>query len=226
MFAPLRPTASSQQGFTLVEIAIVLVIVGLLLGSVLKGQEVITQARVKNALNDFNGATAATFSYRDRYGATPGDDGNANPRWQEAKNGGHDGQLSGAYNATPPLEPGSMSVDNHQNESLNFWWHLRLSGFIAGPTQGAGAASQPSNVVGGILGVQTGAIGLNGNVICSSNIPDKIAVAIDTQLDDQRPNSGTVRAHSQAGTSSPATGAASQHYIENGSSQYLLCRSL
>ena len=43
-----------QSGFTLVEIAIVLVIIGLLLGGVLKGQELITQAKIKNVANDLN----------------------------------------------------------------------------------------------------------------------------------------------------------------------------
>ena len=55
-----------QCGFTLVEIAIVLVIIGLLLGAILKGQEMITQARIKNVINDFNGISAAYASYQDR----------------------------------------------------------------------------------------------------------------------------------------------------------------
>ena len=60
-----------QAGFTLVEIAIVLVIIGLLLGGILKGQEMITQARIKNVVNDFNGITAAYFAYQDRYRSRP-----------------------------------------------------------------------------------------------------------------------------------------------------------
>src|SRR5665647_40387 len=73
-----------QTGFTLVEIAIVLVIIGLLLGGILKGQEMITQAKIKNVINDMNGITAALNSYQDRYRALPGDDkgaGGTGGRW-------------------------------------------------------------------------------------------------------------------------------------------------
>jgi prepilin-type N-terminal cleavage/methylation domain-containing protein len=76
-----------QSGFTLVEIAIVLVIIGLLLGGILKGQEMITQAKIKNIVNDFNGITAAVNSYQDRYRALPGDDLNAAGRWSGTVSG-------------------------------------------------------------------------------------------------------------------------------------------
>ncbi len=70
---------NNQKGFTLVEIAIVLVIIGLLLGGILKGQEMIVQAKIKNAITDFSGVSAAYFGYQDRYRATPGDDIQATP---------------------------------------------------------------------------------------------------------------------------------------------------
>src|SRR3979411_950648 len=94
---------STEAGFTLVEIAIVLVIIGLLLGGILKGQEMITQAKIKNVVNDFNGITAAVNSYQDRYRAIPGDDRNAPTRWSGAPavdplNG--DGVIAGNYNQT------------------------------------------------------------------------------------------------------------------------------
>src|SRR6476659_11453307 len=63
-----------QRGFTLVEIAIVLVIIGLLLGGILKGQEMITQAKIKNVIADFSGISAAYHGYVDRYHKIPGDD--------------------------------------------------------------------------------------------------------------------------------------------------------
>src|SRR5260370_11555539 len=84
---------SAQPGFTLVEIAIVLVIIGLLLGGILKGQEMITQAKIKNVINDFNGITAAMNSYQDRYRAVPGDDINAATRWAAAFAGNGNGQF-------------------------------------------------------------------------------------------------------------------------------------
>src|SRR5690348_15917103 len=61
------------QGFTLIEIAIVLVIIGLLLGGVLKGQELITGARVRNLISQQDGVKAAFFGFQDRYRALPGD---------------------------------------------------------------------------------------------------------------------------------------------------------
>jgi prepilin-type N-terminal cleavage/methylation domain-containing protein len=62
-----------QGGFTLIEIVIVLVILGLLMGGVLKGQELITSARVRslNALMD--GVKSAYYGFQDRYRALPGD---------------------------------------------------------------------------------------------------------------------------------------------------------
>src|SRR6186997_1527886 len=71
-------TMNRQNGFTLIEIAIVLVIIGLLLGGVLKGQELITSARVRNLISQQDGIKAAYFGFQDRYRALPGDYSGAN----------------------------------------------------------------------------------------------------------------------------------------------------
>jgi prepilin-type N-terminal cleavage/methylation domain-containing protein len=219
-------TRLKQSGFTLVEIAIVLVIIGLLLGGILKGQEMITQARIKNVINDFNGLTAAYASYQDRYRAIPGDDAGALGRWGLA-----------AGDATPST-PGNGTVDGAYNaaaatpepESRLFWWHLRQAGFIPGATAPAAqAAQQPTNAVSGMIGAMTGAgaatVGLSGLIICSANIPDKIAIAVDTQTDDQNALTGSMRAMLQAG-SNPAIGAAGPAYAETGANQYLMCKGV
>src|ERR1700741_2414107 len=92
-----------QKGFTLVEIAIVLVIIGLLLGGILKGQEMITQAKIKNVMADFSGISAAYHGYQDRYRAIPGDDPNAAARWgAPAVAGDGNGVVGGTYNAACP----------------------------------------------------------------------------------------------------------------------------
>src|SRR5258707_5247089 len=66
-----------QSGFTLVEIAIVLVIIGLLLGGILKGQELINSAKVKNLANDFRVIPTYIYAYQDKFKALPGDDPSA-----------------------------------------------------------------------------------------------------------------------------------------------------
>src|SRR5712664_3241992 len=65
---------SQQSGFTLVEIAIVLVIIGLLLGGILKGQELINSAKAKSLANDFRAIPVYIYGYQDKFRALPGDD--------------------------------------------------------------------------------------------------------------------------------------------------------
>src|SRR3979490_2860712 len=122
---------STQTGFTLVEIAIVLVIIGLLLGGILRGQEMVTEAKIKNIVNDFNGVTVAVTSYQDRYRAIPGDVRNATTRWttQNPASGNGDGIMAGKYNA---LVAGAAPVTTE--ESNLFWQHLRIAGFVPGLT--------------------------------------------------------------------------------------------
>jgi len=224
--------SSNAKGFTLVEIAIVLVIIGLLLGGILKGQEMITQAKIKNVMSDFSGISAAYHGYQDRYRAIPGDDPGAAARWTTAPaafSGTGDGQVGGTYNnACPtPLVAGSP-------ESCKFWDHLRRSGFVAGS-----GGQQPFNALAGMIGVQTGngagaaALGgFSGLIVCSANLPDKIAIAVDTQMDDGLPATGTVRGGTQAGPN-PNVGAGigaalvpDAAYVENGTNAYTLCRAL
>ena len=220
-------TPAGQAGFTLVEIAIVLVIIGLLLGGILKGQEMITQAKIKNVVNDFNGITAAVNSYQDRYRALPGDDLNANPRWaaapaqDTAQNG--NGQIAGLYNNV------LTAAATAAQESNLFWWHLRLAGFVAGATTGIAAGQQPSNAANGMMGVQTTGLGFTSNIICSSNLPDKIAIAVDTQMDDGANGTGQVRGSRQDGpnpTTADVNANSTTAYAETGTNQYLLCKNL
>jgi len=220
---------STEAGFTLVEIAIVLVIIGLLLGGILKGQEMITQARIKNIVNDFNGVTVAVTSYQDRYRAIPGDDLNATARWtvQNPASGNGNGAIAGLYNALP-----GASAPSSAAESNLFWQHLRIAGFVPGVTTGAGSGTQPLNAAGGFIGVEAGTgttgLGFTGLIICFANLPEKVASAVDGQMDDSNPASGQVRGQLQT-TANPNTatnaGGAATSYVETGVNQYLLCKN-
>ncbi|HZN85559.1 MAG TPA: prepilin-type N-terminal cleavage/methylation domain-containing protein [Burkholderiales bacterium] len=208
------------KGFTLVEIAIVLVIIGLLLGGILKGQEMITQAKIKNIIADFSGVSAAYHGYQDRYRAIPGDDPNAATRWTTptvAKAGNGNGVVAGKYNSSTADE-----------ESRTWWDHLRRAGFVSGSGQ-----QQPFNAVTGMLGVQTGNNagstamgGISGLMLCSANLPDKIAIAVDTQMDDGTNNAGGVRGKLQSQPNPDLDDAPGSGYVETGTNTYVLCRSM
>jgi prepilin-type N-terminal cleavage/methylation domain-containing protein len=213
-----------SQGFTLVEIAIVLVIIGLLLGGILKGQEMIIQAKIKNAIADFSGISAAYHGYQDRYRAIPGDDPNAAGRWAGATVSGTaaevgNGKVQGKYNST-----------TNGDESRIWWDHLRRAGFVAGS-----GFNQPFNAFSGMIGVQTGDAaggtalgGFAGIIVCSANVPDKAAIALDTQMDDGTIDKGTLRGQ-QGGTNPDilaAVPAGDIPYAETGTNVYTLCRAL
>ena len=220
----------AEAGFTLVEIAIVLVIIGLLLGGILKGQEMINQARIKNVVNDFNGITVAVTSYQDRYRALPGDDGNAAGRWttQAPANGNANGVVVGLYNANDTN--GTAGAPAAAAESNLFWQHLRLAGFVPGVTVATGSGTPPQNATGGMIGVETAVPGTSGLgfttlIVCASNVPDKVASAVDTQMDDANPGTGQVRGQLQAGPSPPTASNPATGFVETGTNQYLLCKN-
>ena len=181
---------NKQKGFTLVEIAIVLVIVGLLIGGVLKGQEMITNAKLKRIESDNAGIAAAMFSYQDRYLQLPGDDSNADTRFDlytaSTQSGGGDGIIGG--NWTP-----AATTD----ESAMFWMHLRAAGLVPG---GGLDTTQPSNAYGGLIGIRDGSLGIAGHVTIFGQLEGPIAKIIEARLDDGSGATGRIQAGISSGT--------------------------
>ena len=130
---------NKQRGFTLVEIAIVLVIIGLLLGGILKGQELINSARVRNLADTSTGIQAAYYGFIDRFRRVPGD-------WDATgatlaigltivTGGDNDGQINSGSSGSPDwVEPNAI------------WVQMAAAGFIQGSyTAGNGTVAARRN---------------------------------------------------------------------------------
>ncbi len=170
-----------QAGFTLVEIAIVLVIIGLLLGGVLKGQEIIINAKVINVENSFTGISSAIYSYQDRYRALPGDDKEDKTvvRWGAGVKGGdNDGRIEGKFDGA--------------GEPEYFWLHLRNAKLVAGAVDDS---SHPTNAFGGLVGAcsENGA-NISGIHVGFQNMPGKIVSILESRSDDSDPAKGGIQA--------------------------------
>lgn len=203
--------ANRQRGFTLVEIAIVLVIIGLLLGGILKGQELITSARVRNLADQNSGIQAAYYGFIDRYRQIPGDMPAAGPR--------------GACNVIGNNVPGcpGAGVGGNGNgrlddedfvEASNAWAHLTAAGFLQGNYNGNAAdvnAYQdvqiaPINAFNGYVmltradeyeGVAAGTMRLL--YVFGRNIPVNVMRELDLKIDDGQPGTGVLRSTPSGG---------------------------
>lgn len=190
---------SRQQGFNLVEIAIALVIVALVIGGAIKGQEMITNAKVNKVESDFKGISAAILAYQDRYGVLPGDDPAASTRfpgvWTAADNGNGNGVISGAWNS-----------DNNGQESRKIWKHLRGSGFLKGPVDGSSTAyQQPAHPFGGWIGFEQGLYNLGGHVIVFGGLEGKVVQILEARGDDGNPSAGSLQGNASATAYTPNT---------------------
>ena len=208
----MKRQSSKQSGFTLVEIAIVLVIIGLLLGGVLKGQELITSSKAKALENDKTGLTAAFTSYSDRYHALAGDDSLVVTRFTPDQCGGiacvpgdGGGTLNGAGWNTWSAALAAAPLPTNASEQLKVFQHLRAGGFLKAGEQNIAfpalsGFSNPRNAAGTRIGVAPG--GYVGQIqavqaqafVLFENVPSNVAQALDSSVDDGFMNLGTYRA--------------------------------
>ncbi|HZV99753.1 MAG TPA: prepilin-type N-terminal cleavage/methylation domain-containing protein [Methylophilaceae bacterium] len=209
-----------QSGFTLIELAIVLVIIGLLLGGVLKGQELINSAKVKSFASDFRNIPVYLYGYQDKFKSIPGDDSAAVAHVGAASTdkGDGDGQLEGRWNDAPAVS----------SETSMFWEHVRLAGLAPGATSLSAADYYPKNADGGNIGIEAGRTsseaiaGMRGTfVICSTGILGKYVKQLDLTMDNGDTATGAMMATpaSSYTVGSAATATAS---IADGTS-YIVC---
>ena len=137
-----------RNGFSLVELSIVLVILGLLTGGILAGQNLIRAAELRAVTTEFDRYIAATQTFRDKYFAIPGDFRDATKFWGRLSSAGHCVTNSAQAVATPGACDGggngqvnNGSTANQSQEPFQYWRQLALAGLIEGDYTGiAGAA--------------------------------------------------------------------------------------
>ncbi|MAR55613.1 MAG: hypothetical protein CMM93_00365 [Rickettsiales bacterium] len=146
-----------RLAFSLVELSIVLVILGLLTGGILTGQSLIRAAELRSVTTEFQRYQAAVQSFRDKYFSLPGDMRNATDFWGAAHataatclttvgtgtqtcNGNGNGKIDDPAAATPA----------QYGEAFTFWQHLANAGLIEGTYSGrnAGSVHQLNSIIG------------------------------------------------------------------------------
>ncbi len=203
----------NQSGFTLIEIAIVLVIIGLLLGGVLKGQELINSAKVKNLAGDFKNIPVFIYGYQDKFKALPGDQAQANldSQFPPANTGTVCTPAAAGLCATGNgLIDGAWNATSVASESFVFWQHVRLAGLAPGGTDTGAVDYLPTNAAGGTIGIQSGTgdvsktpikdlsgtpVAIRGSyIICSRGVLGKFVKQLDTTMDDGNTATGSMMA--------------------------------
>ena len=183
-----------QRGFTLVEIAIVLVIVGLLIGAVFKSREMITNANIKRMESDKAEMATAVFAYQDRYKILPGDDNEASTRFTsytgvDTVNGNGDGQIGTGDDWNTVVAYPWAADDTH--EPSKAFAHLRAAGLVPGAPD---SPARPRHAYGGPIGIQDGALGIGEHAVVFGAVEGTAAQILESRIDDGLPHTGRLQA--------------------------------
>jgi prepilin-type N-terminal cleavage/methylation domain-containing protein len=221
------------SGFTLIELAIVILIIGLITGGIISGQFLVSQASLRSVINDVNQIKSAVNNFYLQYNALPGDLKNASSYWSTS-NGNGNGYIDGTYNACG------------NPESLLAWRHLTLSESY--PGNFTGTSSTPCAIIGtNIAGskikggsyhlwstptlsgkifnsfsgnfIHLGSYTTSDNSIMGAILLPSDGRDLDAKIDDGKANKGTVLASDGNGTT---TGNCSARWNNNGGADYNL----
>lgn len=216
-----------DKGFTLVELAIVMIIIGLLIGGVLKGQELINNAQITSTVAQIKGIDSAVSTFYDAQSALPGDITNPNVRLRNcaAAPCSTAGNGNGFINNGANVNAGSATGAG--TEALSVWAHLAAADLLNGVDGSAnivfGQALPSANVGGGFtLNYATAGLNLspaialpqghwlslklqaNADSGAAGPMTPSEAGRLDRKLDDGNPGTGSVRGYGNAACSTAA----------------------
>jgi prepilin-type N-terminal cleavage/methylation domain-containing protein len=141
-----------QSAFSLVELSIVLVILGLLTGGILGGQSLIRAAELRSVSNEYARYIAASHTFRDKYFAIPGDFRDATRFWQRQTATGDCVSNSGAGTNSAGACDGNgdgiieiSPAATQSGEMFQYWRQLALAGLIEGTYSGSAGAGSGSH---------------------------------------------------------------------------------
>ena len=187
---------SDKSGFTRVEIGIVLVVFGLLIGGWVKGHEVVEDAKYEKFKEQIESYRAAVIAFQDQYQALPGDFDLAStklsaPVGVTIQNGNGNGSVGGGYCSTA------------NEEACVVWQHLILAGLIPGDASATDMSARRFHSYGGVISsVSTGDWANNKNElkILMQGVPGEVAQRLDNELDGGNATSGNVARYSGSGS--------------------------
>lgn len=172
----MKTNRKSEAGFTLVEIAIVMVIIGLLIGGILKGQAMIQNAKVKRVVKQADELRAAVMTFYDKYGVYPGDENLA-----AIPSGGTDTEGDG-----------DGQIESVGAEDRGMFLDLQLAGLISGSYNGT--STMPNHAFGDnvtMYWVDPGT-GTVRHYFLFYNLPAEACLEIDAKYDDGVSKTGSI----------------------------------
>ena len=150
----------NRDGFTLVEISIVMIIIGLLIGGTFGGMKLIENMQVNKTVQDLKAIESAALTFKDTYGRLPGDIVNPAARLPNCTvapcaTGGNGNRAIGTNGVSTPVDAAILATD----ENFTFWHHLQAADLLSVGTKNTTDMSfgegQPDSSVGGGFRVTT-----------------------------------------------------------------------
>ena len=223
--------APLNNGFTLVEISIVMIIIGLLIGGVFSGMKLIDNANIQKTVQDLKAIESAALTFRDTYRALPGDIRIPNTRISNCTvapcaTAGNGNRQIGVASVTAAIA--------NTDENFTFWHHLQAANLVqmdfsntltmdfgeGAPSAGIGGGYRISSITGGMgfcptqfTGTQISVVGTpSADWTTGANVPCDLIRGVDTKMDDGRTASGLMI----GGWGCEATGACNSEWSQGG----------